>query len=103
MADTIFEKLGNVLTVKPKGRLDAINAPVLGKELQQNLSKDILDIIFDFANVVYISSAGMRVMLETEQKMEDRNGSMRLIHVKAPIIEVFELVGFMDIMDVGEE
>ena len=103
MAETVFEKQGSVLTVKPEGRLDALNAPVLGKELQKNLSDDVRDIIFDFAKVVYIASAGMRVMLETEQKMEDRDGSMRVIHVKAPIIEVFELVGFMDIIDVEEE
>ena len=103
MANTIFEKQGNVLTVKPEGRLDAVNAPVLGKELQQNLGDDIMEIIFDFANVIYIASAGMRVMLETEQKMEDRDGSMRVIRVKAHIIEVFELVGFLDIIDVEEE
>ena len=102
MSTTIFEKQGKSLTVKPAGRLDATASPVLDKELQPYLN-DVLDITMDFVNVEYISSAGMRVLLATEQRMEECDGNLRLIHVNENILEVFELVGFMDIVNVEED
>lgn len=99
MSDTIFEKQGDVLTVKPKGRLDSLSSPVLEKELQKYLD-NVQEVILDFSEVEYISSAGMRVVLQAEQIMEDCSGSLRLIHVNEHIVEIFELVGFMDIIDV---
>ena len=101
MSSTIFEKQGKVLTVKPQGRLDAATAPVLEKELWPYLS-DVQEITMDFSGVEYISSGGLRVLLATEQFLEDHGGSMRLIHVNAHIMEIFELVGFMDIVKVEE-
>jgi anti-sigma B factor antagonist len=101
MSTTIFEKQGTVLTVKPQGRLDAATAPILEKELWPYLS-DVQDITMDFTDIEYISSGGLRVLLATEQVLEDRGGSMRLIHVNEYIMEIFELVGFMDIVKVEE-
>ena len=101
MSTTIFEKQGNVLIVKPQGHLDAVTSPTLEKELMQYLD-DVQEITFDFTNVEYISSGGLRVLLATEQQMEANGGSMRLIHVNEHIMEIFELVGFMDIVKVEE-
>ena len=102
MSATVFEMKGNVLTAKPSGRLDANNAPVLEKELQQHLSDDVMQVIMDFALVDYIASAGMRVLLATDQKMEERGGSMKLVQVKKEVLEILEMVGFLDIIDVEE-
>ncbi len=101
MSTTIFEKQGKALTVKPQGRLDAVSSPVLEKEMQEYLD-DVQEITMDFTDVEYISSGGMRVLLATEQRMEDCDGSLRLIHVNEYILEVFELVGFIDIVNVEE-
>ena len=54
----------------------------------------------DFSAVEYISSGGLRMLLATEQLLEQRGGSMKLIHANEYIIEVFELVGFMDVVEV---
>ena len=101
MSTTIFEKQGTNLTVKPQGRLDTASSPVLEREMQQYLD-DVLNVTMDFADVEYISSGGLRVLLSTDQILEDRGGNLRIIHVNEHILEVFQLVGFMEIVDVEE-
>ena len=101
MSTTIFEKQGTNLTVKPQGRLDTATAPILEQEIQQYLD-GILNVTMDFAEVEYISSSGLRVMLSTDQILEDRGGKLTVIHVNEHILEVFQLVGFMEIVDVEE-
>ena len=101
MSATIFDKNGSLLTVKPDGRLDTATSPVLEKELQPYLD-GIQNVVMDFEKVDYISSGGLRVLLAIEQQMEDRGGGLRLIHVNENIIEIFELVGFMDVVTVDQ-
>ncbi len=102
MSTTIYEKQGNRLTVKPEGRLDTVTSPELEKELQQYLD-GVQEITMDFEKVEYISSGGLRLLLATQQQMEDRGGSMRLIHVNALVLDIFDLVGFMDVVTVELE
>ena len=99
MSDTIFEKQGSTLTVKPKGRLDLISSPELEKELKEHLD-GVQELVMDFSAVEYISSGGLRVMLAVEQELEKKDGSMTVIHANDYILEVFELVGFMDVITV---
>ena len=101
MSNTIFEKQGTTLTVKPQGRLDTATSPVLEQEMQQYLD-GVLNVTMDFADVEYISSGGLRVLLSTDQILEDRGGNLRVIHVNEHILEVFQLVGFMEIVNVEE-
>ena len=96
------QKQGNRLTVKPEGRLDTVTSPELEKELQQYLD-GVQEITMDFEKVEYISSGGLRLLLATQQQMEDRGGSMRLIHVNALVLDIFDLVGFMDVVTVELE
>ena len=101
MSTTIFEKQGTNLTVKPQGRLDTATSPVLEREMQQYLD-GVLNVTMDFADVEYISSGGLRVLLSTAQILEDRGGNLRVIHVTEHLLEVFQLVGFMEIVNVEE-
>ena len=84
MSTTIFEKQGTNLTVYPKGRLDTATSPILEQELQQYLD-----------GVQYVTMAA-------DQILEERGGNLRVIHVNEHILEVFQLVGFMEIVDVEE-
>ena len=102
MSTTIFEKNGSKLTVKPEGRRDTATSPVLEKEMQQYLD-GVQELTMDFSNVEYISSGGLRVLLATEQLLEEWGGSMQLIHVNEYILEVFDMVGFMDVVTVVQE
>ena len=101
MSTTIFEKQGSNLTVRPKGRLDTATSPVLEQELQQYLD-GVQYVTMDFTEVEYITSGGLRVLLATDQILEDRGGNLRVIHVNEHILEVVQLVGFMEIVDVEE-
>lgn len=102
MSTTVFEKVGNVLTVKPVGRMDTATSPVLEQELESQID-GVQEIVMDFADVEYISSGGMRVLLAVEQQLEEKNGSLRLDHVNNTIINIFKMVGFMEIIKIEQD
>ena len=89
---------GATLTVKLEGRLDTTTAPELESELSRNLD-GIKELNFDFTDVEYISSAGLRVLLYAQKTM-NQQGEMKLIGVSDTVKEVFEVTGFSDILTV---
>ncbi|MBQ4383211.1 MAG: STAS domain-containing protein [Firmicutes bacterium] len=89
---------GTALTVAVSGRLDTVTAPELETSLGDSL-KGITDLTFDFAELEYISSAGLRVLLST-QKIMNSQGSMKIIHANEAIKDIFEVTGFVDIMTI---
>ena len=78
------------------GRLDTITAPVLEKTIGENIG-GIQSLILDFKGLEYISSAGLRVLLGAQKKMQ-QIGSMKVINVCESVMEVFEMTGFADIL-----
>ena len=92
----LFE--GERLTLTLSGRLDTNSSPALEAELKQSVG-GVKELIFDFSDVEYISSAGLRVLLAA-QKVMNRQGSMKLIGVNDDVMEVFEITGFSDILTI---
>ena len=86
------------MMIEVEGRLDTITAPSLEKEINENI-QDIETLILDFSGLEYISSAGLRVLLSTQKKMQKR-GVMKVINVGAEIMDVFEMTGFADILTI---
>ena len=96
---TIEKKMNNesaILIVS--GRLDTQTAPELEKELDSVLA-DIKELTFDFANLEYVSSAGLRVILKAQKAM-NAQGTMKLTGVNDSIMEVFDITGFLDILTI---
>ncbi|MDR0404494.1 MAG: STAS domain-containing protein [Oscillospiraceae bacterium] len=91
---------GDTLNVKLTGRLDTNTAPKLEKELESVLvGGSVNNLSFDFKNLEYISSAGLRVLLSAKKKMpEDSPGGVRVKNVSSNIKEVFDVTGFTDIL-----
>lgn len=89
---------GNVLTLTMEGRLDTTTAPVLEAELKSSLT-NVTELVFDFAELEYLSSAGLRVILAA-QKMMNKQGKLVIKHVNSTIMEVFEITGFVDILTI---
>ena len=87
-------KNNGVLTVILDGRLDTISAPKLEKFLCENCV-DAEAVTLDCEKLVYVSSAGLRVLLANQKKMK---GSMKLTNVCELVMEVFEMTGFADIL-----
>ena len=86
------------LEIALEGRLDTMTAPDLEKELKESL-EGVSSLKFDFEKLDYISSAGLRVLLSA-QKIMNRQGEMKLTNVSEPIMEIFEVTGFSDILTI---
>ena len=89
---------GSALSIALEGRLDTTTAPELEAELKSSLN-GVSELVFDFEKLDYISSAGLRVLLST-QKIMNKQGSMKIMHVNDMIMEVFEVTGFSDILTI---
>ena len=83
-------------TLVIEGRLDTTTAPMLDKTINEDIG-DTKNLILDVKGMVYISSAGLRVLLSAQKKMQ-KIGSMKVIHVCEEVMEVFEMTGFADIL-----
>lgn len=86
------------LTLTLAGRLDTNTAPTLEAELGSNL-EGVTDLVLDFADLEYISSAGLRVILSAQKEMNSR-GKMVIKNVCADIMDVFDITGFSDILTI---
>ena len=89
---------GNELTVALEGRLDTTTAPQLETEVKENLS-GVESLVFDFAKLEYVSSAGLRVLLSA-QKIMNKQGSMVVKNSSDEVKEIFEVTGFSDILTI---
>ena len=86
------------LTLALDGRLDTITSQQLEKELRTSIS-GVTELVFDFENLSYITSAGLRV-LSAAQKVMKRQGHVKIINVQPDVMEVFEVTGLSDILEI---
>ena len=98
---TTFEQSGSILTVKPEGRIDSKTSPILESDIQKYIDSTD-NMIIDFTNVDYISSAGMRVLLALHKKLKKKGGTLKVINVKDAIYDIFKLVGFHSMVEVSQ-
>ena len=84
---TVFEVTGSLATT---------SAPALEKAIAEDIG-DAKNLILDLKAVPYISSAGLRVLLGAQKKMQ-KIGSMKVVHVCETVMEVLEITGFADIL-----
>ena len=80
------------------GRLDTTTAPSLEKNIQEDIA-GTKNLILDLKGLEYISSAGLRVLLGAQKKMQ-QVGSMKVINVCESVMEVFEITGFVDVLTI---
>jgi len=96
--DKILED--NKLIIRLDGRLDTNTAPKLEEELKKDLP-NITELVLDFEDLKYISSAGLRVILST-QKIMNKQGNLAIENVNDFVMEVFEATGFVNILTIKE-
>lgn len=91
---------GNEITLIPVGRLDTTTAPQLEEQINLELN-GAERLILDFQRLDYLSSAGLRVLLGAHKAFMKRgSGELVICHVNETIHEVFELTGFLDILNI---
>ena len=93
-----IKKNADEIVLEITGRLDTITAPALDKTINENLA-EIKSLILDFKSLEYISSAGLRVLLSAQKKIQ-QVGTMKVVNVCQLIMEVFEMTGFADILTI---
>ena len=89
---------GKNVTFEVEGRLDTITAPDMDEQLNEVID-DVENITFDFKNLEYISSAGLRILLNTHKELGKR-GTMKILNANEDIMEIFELTGFDNIFTI---
>ena len=91
-----IKKAAEETVIEVVGRLDTITAPALDKTINEDIG-DAKNLVLDLKGMEYISSAGLRVLLSAQKKMQ-KSGSMKVINVCEEVMEVFEMTGFADIL-----
>ena len=86
------------LTVKVAGSLDITTSPELQEELEKSYD-DVNELIIDFSDLDYISSAGLRVLVSAHKKMF-KKGGMKVVGANETVMDVFDVTGLIDSIDV---
>ena len=93
-----IKKKGAEAVIELLGRLDTTTAPALDKIINESLG-DVQNLVFDFGGLEYISSAGLRVLLGAQKKMQ-KIGTMKVTNVCETVMEVFAMTGFADVLTI---
>ena len=88
----------NELVVTLKGEINSSTAPELEEALKNSL-ENIKRLVFDFTELSYISSAGLRVLLVAKKTIDKNDGQMVVRNPNESIMDVFEITGFKNILD----
>lgn len=86
------------LTMAVEGRIDTITSQILDKQINDELGK-FTSLTIDFSDVEYISSAGLRVLISAQKKL-DGDASMRIVNVSDVVNEIFTMSGFDKILKI---
>ena len=89
---------GDSAAYQLEGRLDTVTAPEFEKELEESL-EGIRFLTLDFEKLDYISSAGLRLLLSAQKRM-NAQGEMKITGVNETILEIFEITGFSEILTI---
>ncbi len=93
-------KDGTKLTITAEGKLGTTSAPELEKAVKDNIG-GVTELVFDFGNLEYMASAGLRVLLSSAKVMK-KQGSMKIINVTPPVMDVFTFTGMADVLDIEQ-
>ena len=89
---------GNSLTVALEGRMDSNSAPQREEALEEEMAS-ITELVIDLKKLAYTSSAGLRVLLAAQKTMI-KKGGMVIRNVRPEIMEIFDMVGFSDLLNI---
>jgi anti-sigma B factor antagonist len=91
---------GDTVTIALSGRLDTVTQAELARELDQVFAAGKVNLVFDFTALYYISSAGLRVMLTAQKRVNALGATMKISGAKPEVKEIFEVTGFTGIMTI---
>ena len=92
------EKENSRLTVTVSGRIDTVTAPELEKYALDHM-EGITEMALDLADVEYVSSAGLRALLQIHKDMS-KQGKLKLLNINTAVKEIFGMIGFLRIFTI---
>jgi anti-sigma B factor antagonist len=93
-------KQGNVTLIRVGGSLDAETAPKFSKKLEAEIGKGAVHIVCNMAQLDYIASAGLGVLISTNELLAKKGGSIALSEMSDKISKIFKLLGFINIFKI---
>ena len=94
------EREGDTLVAKAEGRIDGTNARQFQDDLDSVIEEGDRAVILNFQDLMYISSAGIRVVLMTAKTLQRREARFALCSLSEPVREIFEVSGFDKIIPI---
>ena len=98
MLNITKEENGKEITLILEGKVDTTTSPALSEEVEP-LMEAYDTIIFDLKDVLYVSSSGLRVFLDTDKKMIDTNNTVKFKNVPDSVMEIFDMTGFVGVLN----
>ncbi|MCB1111869.1 MAG: STAS domain-containing protein [Chlamydiales bacterium] len=99
--DITEEQQGDVLILRVKGRLDAISSPGTEKKVFDCINNGQHNLLLDFTEVDYLSSAGMRMLLSTTKKLKTLSGKLVVSNVNTNVMDVLKMSGFDHVLEIS--
>src|SRR5690606_2854030 len=96
------EKVGDVLVVSTAGQINSANAAAAETALLAFVDQGEHRCVLNMAQLDYISSAGLRVILMLAKRLKQQGGKLVLCSLQAHVLEVFDISGFLSILTVVE-
>ena len=92
-----IKKENGILNIKVIGRLDTMTSPKLEEVINKNFD-GINSVVFDFKELNYISSAGLRILVFSQKRISN----MKILHPKGEVMEVLEVTGLSNIFKIEQ-
>lgn len=96
------EEIRGVTVLAPKGRIDSTTAKEFETAAVNRIAAGTTRMVFDFAELDYISSAGLRVVLLAGKRLRATSGTLVLCALQPAIRDVFEISGFLGLFEVRD-
>ena len=91
-----------IISISIKGRLDADSSPEAEKVVKEALEGQATRVLFNLADLEYLSSAGLRVLLSAAKEMRRRDGKIVLCSLNEFVMEIFEVSGFQSLIPITD-
>ncbi len=103
MHSLYLEKRGATSILCIKGRVDAASSAQIHEKIMDEIEKGNRQLVIDFSDVSYISSAGLRVLIYASKAMSKAEGSLSLCSLDANIMKIFEISGLARMFKIGAD
>lgn len=97
-----IEQKGNVHIINVKGKLDSILAPALEKQIFQYLTETQNKLLLDLADVIYINSSGLRMLLSIKKQIKLLEGTFVVCTLRPEVLEMMKICGFDHVLDISQ-